>query len=67
MFTDAALVGKPQLPPNEFLHVTIGLKAWPGGCAVFKLFSNDVVSAGYRALLTMLRESVVPKPVSPLL
>jgi len=66
VFTDAALIGKPQLPPNEFLNLTAGLKAWPGACVVFKLFSNDVISAEYRTLLAMLRESVQLKPVSPL-
>jgi hypothetical protein len=66
VFTDAALVGKPQLPPNEFLHVTVGLKAWRGTYAVFKLFSNDTLSAEYRALLQLLRESVQELPVSPL-
>jgi len=66
VFTDAALVGKPQLPPNDFLHVTAGLKAWRGGYTVFKLFSNDTISAEYLALLRMLRESVRELPVSPL-
>lgn len=66
VFTDAALVGKPQLPPNEFLNLTAGLKAWPEACVVFRLLSNDVISAEYRALLAMLRESVQLKPVSPL-
>jgi len=66
VFTDAALVGKPQLPPNEFLNVTAGLKAWTGACVIFQLFSNDLISAEYRALLTLLRDGVQLKPVSPL-
>jgi hypothetical protein len=66
VFTDATLVGKPQLPANEFLHVTAGVKAWRGGYVVFKLFSNDTLSAEYRALLKMLRDSVAELPVSPL-
>ena len=67
VFTDATLVGKPQLPPNEFLNVTVGVKAWPGGCVIFKLFSNDVISAEYRELLKLLRDGIQLKPVSPLL
>lgn len=63
VFTDAALIGKLELPPGEFLHLTAGLKAWPGVVAVFRLFSDDTTSAEYKALLKMLRESLVEKPV----
>ena len=66
VFTDATLVGKPQLPPNEFLNVTAGLKAWRGAYVVFKLFSNDTISAEYRSLLKLLRDEVQELPVSPL-
>ena len=65
VFTDASLVGKAELPENEFLHVTAGVKAWPGAFAVFSLFSNDTKSEGYRALMATLRESVQERP-SPL-
>ncbi|MBI5771282.1 MAG: hypothetical protein HZA93_26140 [Verrucomicrobia bacterium] len=65
-FTDSALLGKPQLPPNEFLHVTVGLRAWPDGCALFKLFSHDLISAEYRALLAVMRDGLELKPLTPL-
>lgn len=63
VFTDASLVGKKKLPPGEYRHSTAGLKCWPGVAAVFTLFSNDTRSKEYQALMTMLRESVVEKPV----
>jgi hypothetical protein len=63
VFTDAKLVGKTELPPGEYLHLTSGVKAWPGVVAIFRCFSNDTKSEGYQALLTMLRESVHEKPV----
>jgi hypothetical protein len=65
-FTDSALVGKSQLPPNEFLHITVGVKAWPEGLALFKLFSNDLTSAEYRALVAFLRDAVKLMPLTPL-
>lgn len=65
-FTDSSLLGKTQLPPNEFLHVTVGLKAWPEGCVMFKLFSNDLTSPHYRALLDLLRDGLQLKPLTPL-
>ena len=61
VFTDAKLVGKPELPPGEYLHVTAGLKAWPGVFALFRLFSNDTSSAEYQAAMNLLRESVQEK------
>jgi hypothetical protein len=63
VFTDASLVGKSSLPPNEYLHCTMGVKSWPGVVAVFSLFSNDTTSKEYQAVMRMLRESVYEKPV----
>lgn len=63
VFTDKKLVGKTDLPPGEYLHLTAGVKVWPGVFAVFRCFSNDTTSAGYRAVRTMLRESVHERPV----
>jgi hypothetical protein len=57
VFTDAKLVGKAPYPPGEFLHLTAGLKAWPGVVAVFRVFSNETTSAEYQAILKTLRES----------
>jgi hypothetical protein len=58
VFTDASLVGKSKPPRGEFLQSTAGVKTWPGVIAVFSLFSNDTASKEYRALMTMLRDSV---------
>jgi len=63
VFTDAALVGRTDLPAGEYLHLTAGVKAWPGVAVVFRLFSQDLVSPGYREALRLLRESVWEKPV----
>jgi hypothetical protein len=63
VFTDTKLVGKKELPPGEYIHLTTGIKAWPGVIAVFRCFSNDTTSAGYKAILSMLRESVHERPV----
>jgi hypothetical protein len=63
VFTDANLVGKTKLPPGEYLHLTSGLKAWPGVVAVFRFFSNDTTSSDYQTVMKMLRESVHEKPV----
>ena len=63
VFTDVNLVGKTELPKGEYLHLTAGVKAWPGVLAVFRCFSNDTTSTGYRAILAMLRESVHERPV----
>jgi hypothetical protein len=66
VFTDAGLIGKAPYPPGDFLHVTAGVKAWPGVFAVFSIFSNDTTSAEYRELLNTLRDSVQEK-AAPLL
>jgi hypothetical protein len=63
VFTDKKLVGKTELPPGEYVHLTNGVKAWPGVIAVFRCFHNDTTSPAYKALLTMLRESVHERPV----
>jgi hypothetical protein len=63
VFTDAKLVGKTTLPPGEYLHLTAGLKAFPGVLVVFRCFSNDTTSAEYQSLMKMLRESVQERPV----
>ena len=63
VFTDVNLVGKADLPPNEYLHLTAGVKSWPGVMVVIRLFSNDTKSPGYQAALRLLRESVEERPV----
>ena len=62
VFTDKNLLGKTDLPPGEYLHLTTGVKAWPGVAAVFRCFSNDTKSPGYQAIITLLRDSVHEKP-----
>ncbi len=63
VFTDTSLVGRTDPPPGEYLHLTAGLKAWPGVMVVFRLFSPDTTSADYLAGLKLLRESVEERPV----
>lgn len=63
VFTDAKLAGKTDLPAGEYLHLTAGLKVWPGVLAIFRLFSNDTSSAEYQAAMKMLRESVQERAV----
>lgn len=63
VFTDAALIGRADLPAGEYLHLTAGVKAWPGVGVTFRLFSQDVASSRYRELMRVLRESVWEKPV----
>ena len=63
VFTDAALVGKAELPPNEYRHLTAGVKAWAGVMVVFRLFSNDTNAEAYLAAMRLLRESVEERPV----
>ncbi len=63
VFTDAKLVGQAELPPNEYLHLTCGVKSWPGVMVVFRIFSNDTSGAGYQAAVRLLRESVEERPV----
>jgi hypothetical protein len=65
VFTDKKLLGKTDLPRGEYIHLTTGIKAWPGVIAVFRCFSNDTNSPAYKAVMEMLRESVHEKP-SPL-
>jgi hypothetical protein len=62
VYTDAKLVGKTELPPGEFRHLTVGIKAWPGVAAIFELFSQSTSSPEYQAVMKMLRESVEEKP-----
>lgn len=62
-FTDAKLVGQTTFPPGEYLHLTVGVKAWRGVMVVFRLFSNDLKSPAYQAALKLLRESIEEKPV----
>lgn len=63
VFTDAKLVGRETLPPGEYHHLTVGVKAWPGVSVIFRAFSNDTKSADYQAILRMLRQSVEEKAV----
>jgi hypothetical protein len=63
VFTDASLVGKTELPPNEFRHLTVGIKAWSGVMTIVRLFSQETNSAEHQALLKVLRESVEERPV----
>ncbi|MBL9212888.1 MAG: hypothetical protein JNL92_20680 [Opitutaceae bacterium] len=63
VFTDARLVGKSPLPAGEYLHLTVGLKAWPGVVAIFRVFSQDTQSREYKAVLTLLRESLEERAV----
>lgn len=58
VFTDTTLVGQTKFPPNEFLHLTCGIKSMPGVVALVRLFSNDTDGKHYKAVLTMLRDSV---------
>lgn len=68
VFTDDKLQGKPpaEFPKGEYLHLTAGVKAWPGIVATWTLFSNERESERYQTLLKVLRESVHEKP-APLL
>jgi hypothetical protein len=63
VFTDARLRGKSPLPPGEYLHLTVGLKAWPGVIAIFRIFSQDTTSPTYQAMLILLRESLEERAV----
>lgn len=63
VFTDAALVGRTDLPPNEYRHLTAGVKAWAWVLVVFRLFSNDTSSEPYLAAMRALRETVDERPV----
>ncbi len=46
-YTDGALVGLP-IPPNQWLHVTKGIRAWGGLFLQFTVLSNSLESADYR-------------------
>lgn len=63
LFTDRALVGRTELPPNEYRLLAVGVKAWPGVMVVFRLFSQDADSPAHRAAWALLRESVEERPV----
>lgn len=63
MFTDAKLVGKSPPPAGEYLHLTVGVKAWPGVIAIFRIFSQDTTSPDYQAVLKLLRESLEERAV----
>ncbi len=63
LFTDRALVGRAELPPNEYRLLAVGVKAWPGVMVVFRLFSQDADSPAHRAAWALLRESVEERPV----
>lgn len=58
ILNDARLLRKPELPPNEYRMITIGMKALPGCVAIFTLLSNDTASAEYNAILTLLRDKL---------
>ena len=61
VFTDASLVGKSDYPSGEYLHVTAGIKAWPGTAVLFTIFSNETQSSEYRSAMAVLRDSVRDK------
>ncbi len=63
VFTDVSLVGKDKLPPGEYLHLTAGVKAWPGVLMIIRCFSNNTTSPEYQAIMAMLKNSVDEKPV----
>jgi hypothetical protein len=62
VFTDTKLVGKTDLSAGEYVHLTTGVKSWPGVITIFRCFSNDTTSPAYKAIMAMLRESVNEKP-----
>jgi hypothetical protein len=63
LFTDRALVGRAELPPNEYRLLAVGVKALPGVMVVFRLFSQDAASPAHRGAWGILRESVEERPV----
>lgn len=63
VFTDTELVGKTKLPPGQFLTSTAGIKSWPGVIAIFEIFSQDIKSKEYLAVMKMLREGLSEKAV----
>jgi hypothetical protein len=60
-FTDATLAGHPP-PKGEFLHITTGVKVWPGWVIVFTLLSNDTAAKEYLTLLALVKDSFEEKP-----
>jgi hypothetical protein len=62
-FTDASLVGRDP-PKGEFLHVTTGVKAWPGWALVFTVLSNDTDSKEYQTALKLVKESFEETPAA---
>ena len=60
-FTDASLVGTAP-PKGEFLHVTTGVKAWPGWAIVFTLLSNNTAGKEYQVLFAVVKDSLEEKP-----
>lgn len=63
VFTDAKLVDRSSLPPGEYRHLTVGVKAWPGVLAIFRIFSQDTTSADHAAVMRILRESLEERAV----
>lgn len=63
VFTDAKLVGKTELPAGEYIHLTCGVKSWPGVMVVVRLFSDDTTGPAYQTAMRLLRESVEERPV----
>jgi hypothetical protein len=55
LFTDARLVDRRELPPDEYRHATVGLRVAERWFAVFTLFSQDTTSAEYRAALRVVQ------------
>ena len=62
-FTDASLVGRDP-PKGEFLHVTTGVKVWPGWALVFTVLSNDTDSKEYQTALKLVKESFEETPAA---
>lgn len=67
VFTDAKLVGKTTFPPDDYLTLTAGVKAWKGAFAFFNLFANDPKSQDYKTAMQLLRESFEEKSLGPVI
>ena len=63
-FTDASLAGH-EPPKGEFLHVTTGVKAWPGWALVFTVLSNDTDSKEFQSALRLVKDSFEETPATP--
>jgi hypothetical protein len=59
VFTDAKYKTAEELPPNEFLHMTGGIRAWQGGAIHFTIMSNSIKSPEYREVYEMFRTGFV--------